>query len=231
MGTKKRNITIAIMVAMFLGAVEGTIITTAIPTIAGLSMAPMSISWLLSSFFIAKAITKYGARIVIVISTAIVLISSLLLPTLGIHSPLILVMIYIFVMGFGFGGAFTTLIIVVQESVECNNRGAATATNSLLRTLGQTVTVSVFGTIFNLNIVKYFNDLGIVGIKPNDLYSAHNLNATISLEQIKLSLSSGLKVVFISMVIISVLCFILSFILPKDINTNVLFSKNKHIQA
>ena len=35
-------------------------------------------------------------------------------------------------MGFGFGGAFTTLTIIVQESVEYNKRGAATATNSLL---------------------------------------------------------------------------------------------------
>ena len=189
-------------------------------TISGLSMAPMSVSWLLSSVFIAKAITKYGARLVIIVSTAIVSLSSLLLPTFGIQSPLILVMAYIFIVGFGFGGAFTTLTIVVQESVECNNRGAATATNSLLRTIGQAVAVSIFGTIFNLNIVKYFNNLGTKGIKPNDLYSEHHLTTSISLEQIKISLNSGLQVVFISIILISILCLILSFMLPKERNTN-----------
>jgi EmrB/QacA subfamily drug resistance transporter len=191
-------------------------------TISGISMAPMSVSWLLSSVIISRAIPKYGSRKVIVVSTFILLISSLLLPTLGIQSPLLLVITYVFIMGFGFGGAFTTLTIVVQESVECNNRGAATATNSLLRTIGQTIAVSVFGTIFNINIVKYFNNLGIKGIKPNDLYSLDNLNTTISPEQATVSLNSGMHVVFITIILISTLCLILSVMIPKEVNGNVL---------
>lgn len=63
------------MVAMFLGAVEGTVVTTAVPTIVK-----------------------------------------------ELH---------------GFGGSFTTLTIVVQSSVDFSRRGAATASNSLVRTLGQ----------------------------------------------------------------------------------------------
>jgi EmrB/QacA subfamily drug resistance transporter len=191
-------------------------------TISGLSMAPMSVSWLLASVIISKAMPKYGARMVIVSSTAILLISSLLLPTLGIHSPLLLVTTYVFIMGLGFGGAFTTLTIVVQESVEFNNRGAATATNSLLRTIGQAIAVSVFGTIFNVNIVKYFSNLGVKGIKPNDLYSVGNLNTTISLEQVRISLNSGMHVVFISIIIISTICLVLAFRIPKEVNENVL---------
>ena len=34
MDSRKKNIVIALMVAMFLAAVEGTVVTTAIPTIA-----------------------------------------------------------------------------------------------------------------------------------------------------------------------------------------------------
>lgn len=191
-------------------------------TISGLSMAPMSVSWLLSSVIISRAIPKYGSRTVILVSTSILLISSVLLPTLGIHSPLLLVTSYVFIMGFGFGGAFTTLTIVVQESVECNNRGAATATNSLLRTIGQTIAVSVFGTIFNLNIVKYFNNLGIKDIKPNDLYSLDSLNTTISPEQVMISLNFGMQVVFIAIILISTLCLLLSFRIPKEVNGNIL---------
>jgi MFS family permease len=99
---------------------------------------------------------KYGGKAVILISNVVILISTILLLTLGINSSLLLVLLYVFIMGFGFGGAFTTLTLIVQESVEYNKRGAATATNSLLWTLRQTRGVSVFGSIFNLYIIKYF---------------------------------------------------------------------------
>ena len=35
------------------------------PTVSGLSMAPMSVSWLISSVILAKAIPKYGEKVVI----------------------------------------------------------------------------------------------------------------------------------------------------------------------
>ncbi|MBW9157918.1 MDR family MFS transporter [Clostridium tagluense] len=180
-------------------------------TASGVSMAPMSISWLLSSFILSKAIPKYGERIVIGISTLILIISCGFLTTLTVKSPLISVIVYGFIMGFGFGGAFTTLTIMVQESVGYSKRGAATAVNALVRTLGQTIGVSIFGIILNTNIVRYFNNLGIVGIEPNNLYSQATLNSGVSLKQIKLSLNSGLHVVFIAFIIIAVLSLMLSF--------------------
>ncbi|MBZ9622999.1 MFS transporter [Clostridium sp. FP2] len=180
-------------------------------TASGVSMAPMSISWLLSSFILSKAIPKYGERMVIGISTLILIISCGFLTTLNTKSPLISVIVYGFIMGFGFGGAFTTLTIMAQESVGYSKRGAATAVNALVCTLGQTIGVSIFGIILNNNIVRYFNNLGISGIQPNNLYSESALNSGVSLKQIKLSLNSGLHVVFIAFIIIAVVSLILSF--------------------
>ncbi|MBU3215411.1 MFS transporter [Clostridium estertheticum] len=190
------------------------------PTISGISMAPMSISWLLSSFVLSKAIPKYGKKIVVGTANIILLISCVFLSTLSIESPLQLVVVYGFIMGFGFGGAFTTLTIVVQESVGYNKRGAATAVNSLVRTLGQTIAVSVFGTILNMYIVKYFNNLGISGIKPSNLYSSSISSNSLSMLQVKLSLNSGLHEVFVAMIIIAIVSLALSFMFDTK-------SKNK----
>lgn len=187
------------------------------PTISGLAMAPMSVAWLLSSVILGKSIPKYGERVVTTFATLILLFSCALLLTLKVNSPLILVIIYVFIMGFGFGGSFTTLTIVVQSSVDYSKRGAATASNSLLRTLGQTIGVSIFGSIFNLNIVKYFNNIGVKGIKPNDLYSSAGTSIGISLEQIKMSLNSGLNVIFIALILITAVCLVLSFTLPSGL--------------
>jgi EmrB/QacA subfamily drug resistance transporter len=185
------------------------------PKISGLTLAPMSITWLIASVVLGKRIVKYGGKLVVLISNVILLISTMLLPALGISSPLLLVLIYASIMGFGFGGALTTLTIMVQESVEYNKRGAATATNSLLRTLGQTIGVSIFGSIFNLYIVKYFTGIGIPGVEPSNLYNTSAHNAAVTSEQIKLSLNSSLHILFIILIIISSLSLILSIMLPN----------------
>lgn len=183
--------------------------------ISGLALAPMSVSWLVASFVLGKVMVKYGGKVVLIISNAVLLISVILLLTLGVNSSLLVVLIYVFIMGFGFGGAFTTLTIVVQESVEYNKRGAAMATNSLLRTLGQTIGVSVFGGIFNLYIVKYFVQLGINGVDPSNLYEASANNQAVTIEQIKLSLNSSLHILYIIFICISIFALILSVVMPR----------------
>jgi EmrB/QacA subfamily drug resistance transporter len=177
---------------------------------SGLTLAPMSVTWFIASIIIGKSIVKFGAKVALIISNVILLISTILLPTLGINTSLLLVLIYVSIMGFGFGGAFTTLTIIVQESVEYNKRGAATAANSLLRTLGQTIGVSIFGSIFNLYIIKYFINIGINGVDPSNIY-----NSLVTSVQIKLSINSSLHVLFIILVILSSVSLILSIIMPK----------------
>lgn len=186
-------------------------------TVAGISMAPMSITWLLSSIILPKAIMRYGERTVVMISTLILIISSLLLTTLNMNSPLILVILYGSLMGFGFGGSFTTITIVVQESVEYNKRGAATATNSLVRTLGQTIGVSVLGVVFNLAIDKYFKSVGINGINSSNLYSSSVLKVSTYANYIKASICSGLNMVFILFIFLVAICFILSFAILNEL--------------
>ena len=51
MDSNKRNITIALMVAMFMGAIEGTVVTTAIPTIVKDLSGFGLISWVFSAYF------------------------------------------------------------------------------------------------------------------------------------------------------------------------------------
>ncbi|CUU46242.1 MDR family MFS transporter [Clostridium beijerinckii] len=183
--------------------------------ISGLSLAPMSFAWLIAAVILGKCIVKFGGKIVVLISNIILLISTALLPTLNAESSILLVIIYAFIMGFGFGGAFTTLTIIIQESVEYNKRGAATAANSLLKTIGQTIGVSIFGSIFNIYIIKYFTQLGINGVDPSNLY-----NSAITDQQIRLSLNSSLHFLFIILIGIAVISLLSSMIMPKIIESS-----------
>lgn len=186
-------------------------------TVSGLSLASMSISWILSSFILSKTMQKYGERIVVFVSTSIILISSVLFYTLNINSSLIFVIVYAFIIGFGYGGTLTTLTIVIQEAVSYDKRGAATGANSLLRTMGQTIGVAIFGVIFNLNISKYLYKLGIKGINVNSLYSSKNVNLNIDIDKVKESLNFGIHSLFLVFIAISFICVLVSIMMRNSL--------------
>lgn len=185
-------------------------------TVSGLSIAPMTLSWLLSAFILARAIPKFGERKVILASVGVLILSSILLSTLKVNSSLYTLVGFLFIMGFGFGGVFNAVTLIVQSSVGYNMRGAAVATNSLVRTLGQTIAVSIFGSIINSRISYYFYKHGFNIIDTNNLYSAANLSRGIRDEQIKAAINTGVHSIFVITIIICSLCLFLAFILPKN---------------
>ncbi len=180
------------------------------PTVSGLVMLPMSVSWLIVSFILGKLLVKYGGKAVIVTAGTVILAGTLLLFTLGIDSPMLSALIFNFVMGIGFGGAATTLTVIVQDSVEYNKRGVAVAANTLLRTLGQTIGISIFGNIFNVHITRYFMNQGISGIDSGNLYQS----AALSAEQVKLALLSSMHALFIAFILISLLSVVFAAAMP-----------------
>ena len=149
----------------------------------------------------------------------VLLFSSLMLLTFNLGSTLLWIILCISIMGFGFGGTFTIVTIVVQDSVDYAMRGAAMASNALLRNLGQTIGVSIFGSIFNLSIIKYFEDIGIKDINPSNLYSSSILNSSISLQSVKESLNSGLHLLFICVIGINLISFLFALLFPKKLKS------------
>lgn len=175
-------------------------------TISGLIMAPMSLSWLLSSFVIARLLNKHGEKLIIQISILILLLSSLLSILVKPETPISLLILIISIMGFGFGGVFTLSTIIVQTAVDKRKRGVSTSTNSLIRTLGQTITVSIFGGLINSKINTYFSNLGIEGVNSDNIYSSDAVTS-----QIKEAFFSGVHSVYLWLVLIFAVCLILSF--------------------
>jgi len=115
--------------------------------------------------------------------------------------------------GFWFCSIFTTTTIVVQTHVLEQKRGVSTSTNALIRTLGQTIFVSIFGGILNSGISSYFNKLGISGITPDNIVSQTSKN--ISILQIKESFFTGVHSIFVTLTFFMIVCLICALILPK----------------
>ncbi|MDD3225717.1 MAG: MDR family MFS transporter [Clostridium sp.] len=183
--------------------------------ISGISLASMSISWILSSFILSKLIPKHGEKIVALGASAIIILGTSLMYTLNEKSPLVLLIFYAFILGFGYGGILTITTILVQESVSYSKRGVATAANSLIKTIGQTVGAGVFGVIFNFSIVKHLNKMGIYNVRANNIYSTQNVKINLSSDIVKFSLNGGFHSILLVFIILALMSFIFSIIL-KD---------------
>ncbi|WP_243135793.1 MDR family MFS transporter [Acetobacterium tundrae] len=184
-------------------------------TVSGFALVSMSVSWLIASVILGKMIITRGGKIVTILSTAILLIGILLMTTMEIDTSYFLVIAYVAIAGFGFGGAMTTLTILIQEAVGYRKRGAATATNSLLKTLGQTIGICIFGSVFNLEIIQYFNQIGKWGVNPNDLYGSAAQTGAISGEQIVHSLNNSVNSLFLIITVIVGVALGLALLLPR----------------
>jgi EmrB/QacA subfamily drug resistance transporter len=188
-------------------------------TVSGLIMAPMSITWFLAAFFIGDKIVKYGEKSIIVFSGIPITIGTLFIFMLGVNSSIFSVVLFSAILGIGFGLNFTTLTIVIQMSVDYNKRGAATASNTLLRNLGQTIGISVFGSIFNFSILRYLRSLNIFNISPNAMYSGNIIDG-ISKSVVKESLNFSLHIVFFIMIILDVFAIVLSIMIPNMVKND-----------
>ena len=128
MDLNKRNITIALMVAMFIGAIEGTVVTTAIPTIvrdlSGLGL----ISWVFSAYFLTSSISTpvygkladlFGRKNILFIGIAIFLIGSCLC---GFSQNMHQLIAFRALQGLGAGSIFTITYTIVGDIFSLSDR-------------------------------------------------------------------------------------------------------------
>lgn len=123
-------------------------------SMAGFAVTPSSILWIAGSFFAGNMMAAWSPKKVLSISLFFILIGSVALGFLPIDTPFYLFLIISAVLGVGFGITITATTVTAQSLVPQSDIGVATSFNTLSRTLGQTLMISVFGIIFNTQMHK-----------------------------------------------------------------------------
>ncbi|MFT8872633.1 MAG: MDR family MFS transporter [Sporolactobacillus sp.] len=118
-------------------------------TSSGLTLMPMSIAWPLGAALAGRYMYRIGSKLTAVTGAALVACGCTWLSVLTLGSPYWYFVGIMVIVGFGMGYALTPTTVLVQSAVGWAMRGAATASNMLMRSVGQTVGIAVFGTIFN----------------------------------------------------------------------------------
>lgn len=136
----------------------------------GFTLSAMSIGWPLASVVAGRSFMRLGVRTLVraggVAVTAGALVVALLADAGAPQAAA-----GAFLMGVGFGLLNTTYIVAIQTSVTWAQRGVATATNLLMRNLGNAVGAAMLGGVLNLTLAGHI--------------SRHGLEGTISLDSVR----------------------------------------------
>ncbi|OFI47688.1 multidrug MFS transporter [Floricoccus penangensis] len=180
--------------------------------IGGLVLAPMSILWIYGSNLSSKWLTTKSVKWVLTVSTTITFIAGLALVLIPANSPFIVFVLISSLLGVGLGAVIVSTTVISQNSVPQEELGVATSFNTLAKTIGQTIMISVFGIVLNTvmkaTLVKEnINvDKGIMNQLVNP-HTASSIPADL-LKPLKNVLFQGLHGVFLtalSLVLISIL--------------------------
>ncbi|RNB87978.1 DHA2 family efflux MFS transporter permease subunit [Brevibacillus nitrificans] len=161
---------------------------------SGMILMPMSIGWPIGATVGSRLLVRYGAKPISLLGIFLIVIGTFCLTLITMATPPWMILGMVFILGLGFGFSITIFTIVVQSAVDWSLRGVATSSNSFLRTLGQTLGVAVLGTFLNHQIGSHADS-----------------NAQVPPE----ILAAGIHLNFIIVAVLAVVCLAITFWLPK----------------
>ncbi|HVH12420.1 MAG TPA: MFS transporter, partial [Longimicrobium sp.] len=128
--------------------------------LAGFALSAMTLGWPLSALFAGHAIVHAGVRPLVRAGGVCGVAGTLVIAALSARGALP-AGIGSFVLGVGLGLLNTTFIVAIQTSVSWTQRGAATASNMLMRILGSALGAALFGGVLNLMMSDFLRREGL----------------------------------------------------------------------
>ncbi len=129
---------------------------------AGFALSAMTVGWPLASVAAGRLFVRLGVRRISRAGGATVLLGAVLVALMADRGPAEVGM-GSFVLGVGMGLLSTTFIVAIQTSVAWTQRGVATASNMLMRILGNALGAAVFGGVLNLHLRGFLAERGLEG--------------------------------------------------------------------
>lgn len=180
-------------------------------TVAGLTLTMMAVGWPIAAVIARKLYNRIGMRSTLRTGSALVVVGSIFFVLLPRFPSAIFAGVGSFILGFGLGFLIVTCIIMVQGSVQWHRRGSATASNVFSRTLGNTLGAVVLGSVLNYGLHSHSN------VKPESVRKLLDTPTGIALpdrELIIAALSHGLHLTFWVVLVLSVVTFVVSLLIP-----------------
>jgi len=199
---------------LYLQVVKG-----ATPTEAGLQLLPLMGGLLTTSIISGRIISKTGRyRLFPIVGTLLATAGLALMTTITITSPLWQLQLFSAVLGMGLGMVMQILVLVVQNSIEPALTGVATSSVTLFRSIGGSIGVALFGTIFSQVLKSQLEALMPAGTVLSPAISPAALNqlpADIRHDYLQ-AFGAAIHAAFMMAACVMVLAFILSLLMREE---------------
>ncbi|GAB6928491.1 MDR family MFS transporter [Paenibacillus sp. JCM 10914] len=150
-----------IFIPIFVSGVYGGSATN-----AGLILMPMMLGSVFGSQGGGMLTTRTSFRNIMIVSVICFIAGIACLSTISPETPRYLLTIYMVLTGFGVGFSFSVLSMASIHNFDARQRGAATSTNSFLRSFGMTVGITIFGIIQRNSLNNQLSELTGGGKAP-----------------------------------------------------------------
>jgi len=196
------------------------------PLQVGYAMLSLSLGWSVGSLLAGRNMKRIGHKRSTLIGAVLLVIGSSM--TLGFSRMTSMAECFVafLVVGFGMGFVSLATLLVVQDSVESADLGAATSFHQFSRTMGGTIGVGLCGGIVTDRLI---NELTVAGQNLPEALIQMLQESTANLFQkefqaiipdgkeaiLQDAVLSGVYLVFVIVFIVSVINLGLSFFLPK----------------
>ncbi|WP_341319084.1 MDR family MFS transporter [Paraburkholderia sp. IMGN_8] len=183
------------------------------PVVAGLALTMMMVGWPAGATLAAKSFHRIGLRRILIGGSAFVPLGAVLLLVLSPGSSPLIAALGSLIIGFGMGTSSVSSLVLIQEIVEMNERGSATASNLFSRNLGSTLGATLFGAVLNFGLSHSKN----IAAVTSDQLKALLQNQTASLgdsDAIRQVLHQSLHLTFTSIFAIAIFVVVLLAFVP-----------------
>lgn len=149
------------------GAMGGT------PTEAGTAIAPMAVTWPLTSAIAGRMLRRVGFRRLVRVGHWIAAAATLGLALAAAHAPSLLSFeLWTALFGVGMGLGNIALVVGVQTSATWEERGVSTASMMFFRTIGGTLSVGAMGVLATAGLRAMGDDAPVAGALRRSLGEA-----------------------------------------------------------
>lgn len=190
-------------------------------SMAGFAVTPSSLMWIVGSFLIGWMLGKWGIKRTYDYMLLILIAADLVLLLVPIYAPFWVFCMIAAFNGTAFGVITTASQVRSQILVTKDEIGVATSFNTLMKYLGQTMMVSIYGIAFNTAIAhRLIQHPDLTQNMMNQIVSAEkaaNLPSNL-VPQLREVLFGGLKSVYVVSLIVIIVSLLLNQTYRKNKN-------------
>jgi EmrB/QacA subfamily drug resistance transporter len=230
---RSRNFAVVQMLSFLIGAVMYGVtnylpqymqfVKNASPTASGMLLLPLMFGMLIVQLVLGQLISRNGRyRLYPIVGGAVMIVGALVLLTLNVDTGTAKASGLTLVIGLGMGFLMQSTIVITMNSAEPRDMGAASGTVTLMRTVGGSLGVALLGAVYASRLEGTLSDR--LGTEAGGRIASGGGHLTPKLlehlsapvrEAYQAAVTSGLHAIFIGAAVVSVLAFVLSWLIRE----------------